>query len=135
MSAAGAIAFSFSSYFFILIEAGHNTKGLAIAFMAPVIAGVILTYRGRVYLGAAITALFLSLEILANHLQITYYLLFVLLALAVIELYDAVGRLLVSKTMSLSTEEINTSLLPDGTYLLKILSKDYSSSQKIIVHH
>ncbi len=54
---------------------------------------------------------------------------------AVIELYDAVGRLLVSKTMSLSTEEINTSLLPDGTYLLKILSKDYSSSQKIIVHH
>jgi hypothetical protein len=89
LAAAGAVAFAFSSYFFGCIEAGHNTKGLAIAFMAPVIAGVILTYRGRVYLGASLTALCLSFEILSNHLQITYYLLIILVVLAIAEFYKA----------------------------------------------
>jgi uncharacterized membrane protein YjjP (DUF1212 family) len=69
----GAIAFGFSSYFFIIIEAGHNSKAHAIGLMAPVVAGFILTYRGKYLLGGAITALFLGLELFANHLQITYY--------------------------------------------------------------
>jgi len=71
----GSVAFAFSSYFFIILEAGHNSKAHAIAYMAPVIGGIILTYRGKLLWGAALTALFLSLEIYTNHLQITYYLL------------------------------------------------------------
>ena len=71
----GSLAFAFSSYFFIILEAGHNTKAHAIGYMAPVLSGIILTYRGKYLLGAALTALFLSLELLSNHLQITYYLL------------------------------------------------------------
>ncbi|MFO7721702.1 MAG: hypothetical protein R6V49_00620 [Bacteroidales bacterium] len=74
LSLLGAIAFAFSSYFFIILEAGHNTKAIAIGYMAPVLAGVILLYRGRYLLGAALTALAFALEIKANHPQITYYL-------------------------------------------------------------
>jgi hypothetical protein len=70
----GAIAFGFSSYFFIILQAGHNSKAHAISFMAPVVAGFILTFRGKYLLGGALTALFLALELYANHLQITYYL-------------------------------------------------------------
>lgn len=74
ISVFGAIAFSFSSYLIILIEAGHNPKGYAIAYMAPVVAGIFMTYRGRLWTGSALTALALSLELSVNHIQITYYL-------------------------------------------------------------
>ncbi|NND77492.1 MAG: YfhO family protein [Flavobacteriales bacterium] len=70
----GAIAFGFSSYYFVIIDAGHNSKAAAIGYMAPALAGIVLTLRGKYLFGAAITALFLGLEIAANHLQITYYL-------------------------------------------------------------
>ncbi|KAA8481378.1 membrane protein YfhO [Arcticibacter tournemirensis] len=90
LAAAGAIAFAFSSYNFIIIEAGHSNKALAIAFFAPVIAGVILTFRGKHVWGATIAALFLALEIRSNHIQMTYYLFLVLLILAGIELYHAI---------------------------------------------
>lgn len=75
LSFLGAVAFALSSYFFVIIEAGHNSKALAIGYMAPVFAGVILAMRDNKHLlGAAVTALFLALEISVNHLQITYYL-------------------------------------------------------------
>ncbi|TND09379.1 MAG: hypothetical protein FD123_1341 [Bacteroidetes bacterium] len=86
MSAAGAIAFAFSSYFFTLIPAGHNSKGMAIAYMAPVIAGVLMTFRGRLLLGGALTALALALELEANHIQITFYLILISLAIGIGEL-------------------------------------------------
>lgn len=70
----GSIAFAFSAYFFIIIDAGHTTKALAIGYMAPVFAGIIMVNRGKYLLGGAMTALFLALELLANHVQITYYL-------------------------------------------------------------
>ncbi len=73
----GALAFAFSSNFFIILEAGHNSKAHAIGYMAPVLAGIILTYRGKYLWGGAITALFLGLELSSNHLQITYYLLLI----------------------------------------------------------
>ncbi len=79
----GAFAFAFSSYFFIAIEAGHNTKINALAYMAPVVAGIILSYRGKYLLGAAITSFFLALEISANHVQITYYLMIMIACLIV----------------------------------------------------
>lgn len=86
ISIIGAIAFALSSYFLIILEAGHNTKALAISYMAPVLAGIILTFRGKYLLGGIVTALFLSLEINANHLQITYYLLMIVICLGIAEL-------------------------------------------------
>ena len=89
LSIVGAIAFAFSSYFFIIIEAGHNSKANAIGYMAPVIAGIILCFRGRYILGGIITLLFLALKINANHVQITYYLMIIVLILGIIELIYA----------------------------------------------
>ncbi len=70
----GALAFAFSSYYLVIIGAGHNSKAIAIAYAAPALGGVLLTYRGKLLLGAAVTALFMALELTANHMQITYYL-------------------------------------------------------------
>lgn len=70
----GAIAFAFSSYLFIILEAGHNSKAHAIGYMAPVLAGIILTYRGKYLIGGIFAAIALSLQLATNHLQITYYL-------------------------------------------------------------
>ncbi|MCC6690629.1 MAG: hypothetical protein IT235_03775, partial [Bacteroidia bacterium] len=86
----GAIAFAFSSYFFIIIEAGHNSKAHAIAYMAPVVAGFILTFRGKYFLGGAIAALFLALDLYANHPQITYYLFLFLIIYGAAEFINAI---------------------------------------------
>ncbi|MEI7500631.1 MAG: YfhO family protein [Bacteroidota bacterium] len=90
LSIAGATAFAFSSYFFIIIEAGHNSKAHAIAYMAPVIAGMILTMKRKYILGGIITALFLSLEVKANHPQITYYLAMIAILLGLFQLINAI---------------------------------------------
>ncbi|TDQ09859.1 glycosyltransferase family protein [Pedobacter metabolipauper] len=89
LAAAGAIAFAFTSYNFIILAPGHSNKALAIAFCPPIIAGVILTLRGRYWLGASLTALFLAVEIRSNHIQMTYYLMIALLIFIGIEVYHA----------------------------------------------
>lgn len=73
LALAGSFAFGFSSYFYIIIEVGHNSKANAIGYLAPAIAGVILLMQGRYWIGFAVTALFMALELNANHVQITYY--------------------------------------------------------------
>ncbi|MDR0970651.1 MAG: YfhO family protein [Lentimicrobiaceae bacterium] len=90
LSMAGAIAFAFSSYFLIILGAGHATKAYAIGYMAPVIAGIVLTYRGKYLWGGLLTALTLALQIQANHLQITYYLLIIVVILGIFQFFDAV---------------------------------------------
>ena len=90
ISIAGAIAFALSSYFFIILEAGHNSKAHAIAYMAPVLAGIILSFRGKVLLGGILTALFLALELNAGHPQISYYLMLIVLVLGVFELIESI---------------------------------------------
>ncbi|MDT8309472.1 MAG: hypothetical protein RQ866_08060, partial [Bacteroidales bacterium] len=97
LSIVGAIAFAFSSYFFIILEPGHNTKALAIGYMAPLFAGIILTYRGKYCLGAGMTALFLTLQIKANHPQITYYLLLLLLLYVFVVLADHIKNKMLPK--------------------------------------
>ncbi len=67
VSIVGAIAFALSSYFFIILGAGHTSKAHAIGYMAPVLAGIILTYRGKYITGALLTALALALEVRAGH--------------------------------------------------------------------
>ncbi len=69
----GALAYGFSSYFFIIIEAGHNSKANAIGYLAPLLGGIILLMRGRYGLGFAVSALFMAMELNANHVQISYY--------------------------------------------------------------
>ena len=89
LSIIGAIAFAFSSYFFVIIPVGHATKAITIGYMPAVIGGVYLSLRGKVRVGAVITGLFLALQILNNHLQITYYTLLIVLALGIFELVSA----------------------------------------------
>ena len=85
LSFVGALAYGFTSYMFIIIGAGHNTKAFAMAYMAPVIAGVLLAYKGKYLWGAILTAFALALELKANHLQITYYLLLILIIIIIAE--------------------------------------------------
>jgi hypothetical protein len=73
LAIAGAIAYGMSTYFFFILTAGHNTKAIAIAYMAPMIASIYYTYRYDALKGALLTTFFLALEIIANHPQITYY--------------------------------------------------------------
>jgi len=89
LAGAGAIAFTFSSYNIILLTAGHSNQAFAIAFFAPILAGILLTLRGKYLTGGALTAFFLAMEIRANHIQMTYYLMLALLILLGIELYHA----------------------------------------------
>jgi len=88
VSIIGAIAFALSSYFFIILGAGHITKAHAIGYMAPVLAGIIWTFRGEYLKGAVLTAMALGAEIMSNHLQITYYLLILVLIYGFYELYE-----------------------------------------------
>lgn len=81
----GALGYGLTTYLFIIIEAGHNTKAHAMAYVAPVIAGVLLTYKGQILKGAALTSLFLALQFRANHIQISYYLLMILIIFALFE--------------------------------------------------
>jgi len=90
LSIAGAIAFAFSSFFMIIIDVGHNSQAHAIGYMAPVLAGFILTFRKKYILGGLISAVFLSLELKANHPQITYYLVMLAILLGISELIQAI---------------------------------------------
>ncbi|MDB5007211.1 MAG: Bacterial rane protein YfhO [Mucilaginibacter sp.] len=90
LAAAGAIAFTFSTYNIVLLAAGHSNQAFAICFFAPILASIILILRGNYWLGGSLMALFLSMEIRANHIQMTYYLLIVILIFIGFELYRAV---------------------------------------------
>ena len=87
IAAIGAFAYAFSSYFFIIIQAGHMTKAHAIAYLPMVVASVLYTYRGKMLLGGVLTALAVALQIFSNHYQITYYLLLVLIIIGFSQLY------------------------------------------------
>ncbi len=91
LSVVGAIAFGFSSYFIIILEAGHNSKAHAIGYMAPVLAFVIYTFKTKKYLlGGALFTFFMSLELYANHPQITYYLGMIILIYGIAEFISAI---------------------------------------------
>jgi hypothetical protein len=88
VSLAGAIAFAMSSYFFIILGAGHTSKAHAIGYMAPVIAGIILAFNGKYLWGGLLTAIALSLEIYSGHLQITYYLLILVVVYGIFQIVE-----------------------------------------------
>ena len=92
LAALGAIVWAFSSYFFIIIAAGHIWKVMALAYLPPLIAGLVWAYRGKLLRGFCVTALFSAFEIDANHVQMTYYYLFVIAAMVIAYGADAVRR-------------------------------------------
>jgi len=92
VSMVGAIAFALSSYFFIIIGAGHISKAHAIGYMAPVLAGIILAFRGKYFSGALLTAISLALIIKSNHLQVTYYLFFLVIIYGIFRFVDAIQK-------------------------------------------
>ncbi|MBR6878855.1 MAG: YfhO family protein [Bacteroidales bacterium] len=85
ISLIGALAYGFTSYLFIIIGAGHNTKAYAMAYMPLVLSGILLTYKGKYIPGALLTAFALALQVRVNHLQITYYLLIIVAAIVIAE--------------------------------------------------
>lgn len=88
----GGVVWAFSSYFFILISAGHIWKFITLAYIPPTIAGIVLAYRGRLLAGGIVTALFVALQIMSNHVQMSYYFLFVILFIAGAYFEDAWRR-------------------------------------------
>jgi hypothetical protein len=127
IAAIGAFAFAFSSYFFIIIEAGHNSKAAAVAWMAPVVAGVILAYRGKYILGGLLTAFFLALEVAANHLQITYYLFMIILVYGIFELVETIRNKSWPHFIKASGVLVIAALLAVGTHATSLLiSSDHT---------
>jgi hypothetical protein len=86
----GAIAFGFSTYSIILMEVGHVTKIYAISFIPPIVGAFLLTYRNKIILGGVLSALFMCFEISANHVQITFYLGMLLVALGIYQVIRAI---------------------------------------------
>jgi hypothetical protein len=85
----GAVSYAFLSYNIIILQAGHNSKGIAIAFLAPVLGSFIMAFRGNMRWGIILSSLFMCFELASNHLQVTYYLLFLLIPLGITEFYNA----------------------------------------------
>ncbi len=92
LAALGSIIWAFSSYFFIIIAAGHIWKVMALAYLPPMIAGVVYAYRGKYTAGFLLTAVFSAFEVKANHVQMTYYYLFVVLFMVIAYLVEAIRR-------------------------------------------
>lgn len=90
LSALGAVAWAFSSYFIIIIGVGHIWKVMVLAYIPPTIAGILLAYRGKYIAGGLLVTLFAALQIWGNHLQMTYYFLFVILFLVIAEAVIAI---------------------------------------------
>ncbi len=86
LSIVGSIAFSFASFNFIIVAAGHSSQAITIAYMAPVIGSVVMAFRDRRWLGAILTSIFLALGIKAGHFQIVYYVLMIILIFGISEL-------------------------------------------------
>ncbi|MCM1484535.1 MAG: YfhO family protein [Muribaculaceae bacterium] len=107
----GAVSYGLSSYFIIIIGAGHLWKFITLAYVPPTIAGVMLCYRGRYLRGAALAALFAMLQIAANHVQMSYYFLFVIAGVAIAFLIKAI------RTRTVRTWLIGTASLAGAAVL------------------
>ena len=92
LAALGSILWAFSTYFLIIIAAGHLWKVMALAYLPPMIGGIVLAYRGKYLWGLVVTAIFAALEIHANHVQMTYYYLFVILFMIIAFIVEAIRK-------------------------------------------
>ncbi|CDF79134.1 conserved hypothetical membrane protein [Formosa agariphila KMM 3901] len=119
LAALGALAFGFSTYLIIILGVGHNSKAHAIAYMPLVLSGILLTFQRKYIAGFLLTTVAMGLELVANHYQMTYYLMLLVLILGVAYLVDAyqkkelpeffkaVGILLVAVILSIGLNATN----------------------------
>ena len=112
----GSIAYGFSTYFFIITGIGHNSKAVAVAYMAPALGGFLLAFRGKQFIGSAIFTLFTALQVGANHPQVTYYF---FMLLGCIFVYEVVRLLKEKQALSLAKV---SGLLAVGTVLAIVTS-------------
>ena len=123
----GSLAFGFSTYLIIIFGAGHNSKAHAIAYMPLVLAGIIFIFKKRYLLGFIVTSIATALEIKANHPQMTYYLLFAILILGVVELIDAIQKNKIKQFITQSSIIIVAMLLAVGVNSSRLLAtKEYA---------
>jgi len=123
----GSLAFGFSTYLMIIFGAGHNAKAHAIAYMPLVLAGVIYVFKKKYLTGFTLTAVATALEIKANHPQMTYYLLYAILILGIIELIEAVKKKQITQFTSQSLIIITGMLLAVGVNSTRLMAtKEYS---------
>ena len=123
----GSLAFGFSTYLMIIFGAGHNAKAHAIAYMPLVLAGVIYVFKKQYLLGFTLTGLATALEIKANHPQMTYYLLFAIFILGIIELIEAIKKKKITQFASQSLLIIIAMLLAVGVNSTRLMAtKEYS---------
>ncbi len=125
----GAIAYAFSSYFFIIIHAGHIWKVFTLAYIPPTLAGVVLAYRGKYLAGAALAALFGALQLMSNHFQMTYYSAFIIAALVIGYLVKAlmekqIGRWAVATVALLVAGGLAVAANAPNIYLTQKYSKE-----------
>ena len=92
LAALGSVIWAFSTYFLIIIAAGHIWKVMALAYLPPMIAGVVLAYRGKYLPGFILTAIFSAFEVHANHVQMTYYYLFIIFFMVIAYLVEAARK-------------------------------------------
>ena len=102
MAALGAVLWAFSSYYFIIIQAGHIWKLLTLSFIPPTIGGMLLCYRGKYLLGIVVTGFFTAMQVLSNHVQMTYYFLFVIGLMSLAFLVDAIRKKAFAKWLKAS---------------------------------
>lgn len=121
LSIAGSVAFAFSSYFFVIIDAGHSSKSAALAYMAPIIAGVYLTYNKKIILGSLLAGLFLALQLIINHLQITYYTMIVIFVYCIFQLFYSYKQKEIKKYVLATAALIVTSVLAFGSNATSIM--------------
>ena len=123
----GSLAFGFSTYLMIIFGAGHNAKAHAIAYMPLVLAGVIYVFKKQYLFGFTLTGLATALEIKANHPQMTYYLLFAIFILGIIELIEAIKKKKITQFASQSLLIIIAMLLAVGVNSTRLMAtKEYS---------
>jgi hypothetical protein len=123
----GSLAFGFSTYLMIIFGAGHNAKAHAIAYMPLVLAGVIYVFKKKYLTGFTLTAVATALEIKANHPQMTYYLLYAIFILGIIELIEAVKKKKITQFTSQSLIIITGMLLAVGVNSTRLMAtKEYS---------
>lgn len=93
----GALAFGFSTYLIIILGVGHNAKAHAIAYMPLVLSGIFLTFRGKYLYGFLLLTVAMALELVANHFQMTYYLMLLVIIIGIVYLIDAVKKKLLPR--------------------------------------
>ena len=123
----GSLAFGFSTYLIIIFGAGHNSKAHAIAYMPLVLAGIVFIFKKKYLLGFIVTSIATALDIKANHPQMTYYLLFAILILGVVELIDAIQKNKTKQFITQSSIIIVAMLLAVGVNSSRLLAtKEYA---------